>query len=114
MIDDDAQPPLGGDAQALLYDFFKWITTLALLTLGAVLSLSQSADLTLSNRDVALVFVPLCIAGVVGLTGAEGVVRNRLNGQKPRLRPTIALWIAVAALGIGVGAFLSIFWETLR
>jgi uncharacterized protein involved in exopolysaccharide biosynthesis len=114
MIDDEPAVPDGRDAQALLYDFFKWITTLSLLTLGAILSLSQSADLKLTARDLLLVLGPLSLASVVGLTGAEGVVRNRLTGHKPRIKPSLALWLAVGSLGLGTGAFLSLFWDVLQ
>ena len=116
MTDDESlvAPDTRANADHLLYDYFKWLTTLSLLTLGGVLSLSQSAELRLSDRSILLVLVPLCAAGIAAWSGADGVVRAASGGKPPRLKASHSIRIATAALGVGVGVFLSLFWDVLK
>ena len=111
MIDEEQGPP---DGQMVLYDFFKWLTTLCLLTLGGVLSLSQSAAVHLRDGDIAKLLVPLCLAAILGLTGASGIVRAKVGGKAPWIRPLHRIGLATASLGLGVGVFLVLFWDSLR
>jgi hypothetical protein len=113
--DDDSQvkPEIGGDRELLLYDYLKWTTTLSLLTLGGVLSLSQASDLQLNHFKIGTVLIPICVAGVTSLSGVDAIVRARLTGKSSRFRPVTYMRIAVGGLGIGTGAFLSMFWDAL-
>jgi hypothetical protein len=113
MDDDSLTKPDMADGELLLYDYLKWITTLALLTLGGVLSLVQSADIELSNFKIGMVLVPICIAGVTALSGADGLVRKRLGMKSGWSKPNQCMHLSIGALGIGVGAFLAAFWDAL-
>jgi hypothetical protein len=113
MEEESPSKPDLADGELLLYDYLKWITTLSLLTLGGVLSLAQSADIELGNFQVGMVLVPICIAGVTALSGADTLVRNRVGMKPHRMQPTRYMHISIGSLGIGVGAFLAAFWDAL-
>ena len=116
MIDDDdskAKPDIGGDGELILYDYLKWVTTLSLLTLGGVLSLGQASDIELEPFEIGMVLIPICIAGVTALSGVDSIVRARAAGAPRKFRPVTYMRVAMAGLGIGTGAFLSMFWDAL-
>jgi len=116
--DDDSRvkPQAGTEnyAETLLYDYAKFLTTLALLALGGVLSLSQSDDLDgVRPFSLALVIVSISIGGVSAFSTAYGIVMARAAGKEPS--PWLRRYMAVAlgGIGIGVGAFLKVFWDAL-
>ena len=99
----------------LLYDWFKHLTSLALLTIGGVLSLSQSAagiGIKKSLLVVVLGFVGAC--GVLSFTGAEQVVKSRLAGTPLPNWVHRARTFASFALSMAVGAFVYVFLGTLK
>jgi len=101
------------DPDVLLYDFFKFLTTLAILILGGVLSL-VTANTEFSSRSLVVVIVFLSISAVTALTGADSVVRNRLR-RRPITRWTwIYQGLSMGALGAGTGMFLSMWLEGLK
>jgi hypothetical protein len=112
--DESSVKPSVEDRELLLYDYFKWLTTLSLLTLGGVLSLSQSAELDMDNFRRTAMLAPICLAGITALTAADGIVRVRAGGKPPRLRPQHAMRLSLYSLSLGVGAFLSLFWDVLE
>jgi hypothetical protein len=116
MSDDDSKirPGAAEDPDILLYDYFKWLTTISLLTLGGVLSLSQSANVKLRTFEIAMMLLPLCIAAVCALSGANAIVKAKALGKPGRLAPVRFLSLTMFMLGIGTGAFLLGFWETLK
>jgi hypothetical protein len=115
MIDDEgAHDVQTGERAAVLYDWFKHLTSLSLLTLGGVLSLAQSdgaADIRKSM--LVLVLVLLAVAGMASFSGAAMVVESRTK------RAPLSRWVnatgAVAAtsLSMGIGAFLYVFAKVL-
>ena len=110
MIDNDSGPPRGPDADALLYDWFKHLTSLSLLTLGGVLSLSQIAKGDPFYKWGLLgSLLAVGFAAVLAFSGASQIVRARTgNTPRPKGVPMLEKG-AEAALGLGVGAFLYIF-----
>ena len=110
MIDNDSGPPRAPDADALLYDWFKHLTSLSLLTLGGVLSLSQIAKGDPFYKWGLLGSVlAVGLAAVLAFSGASRIVRSRA-ANLPLPREVLAYEKgAEAALGLGVGAFLYIF-----
>jgi hypothetical protein len=116
VIDDEdsqAKPDIGSDGELLLYDYLKWVTTLSLLTLGGVLSLSQASDIELEHFEIGMVLIPICLAGITALSGVDSIVRARAGGAPRKYRPITYMRVAMAGLGIGTGAFLSMFWDAL-
>jgi hypothetical protein len=78
--------PAVHDSDALLYDWFKHLTSLSLLTLGGILGISQLV--TQSGFKKHAIIVLLVAVGLSGVIGA-------------------------AAFGAGVGAFLYIFTKAV-
>ena len=111
MSDDGELPtdrPIAGEA--LLYDWFKYLTTISLLTLGGVLTLSQAADGEAIKKPVLIgVLVVIAAAGVLAFSGADQLVRARL-ADKPLPGQVLLLQkMAPLTLSLGVGGFLYLF-----
>ncbi|WP_310467813.1 hypothetical protein [Sphingomonas sp.] len=106
---DDSGPP-GPDREAMLYDWFKHLTSMSLLALGGVLSLSQlSAAADIKRSTLILVLVLLGVAGVMAFSAADQIVHARTKGEP---LPRQVLWMqraTPAVLGMGLGAFLYVF-----
>jgi hypothetical protein len=101
-------------ALALLYDWFKYLTSLSLLTLGGVLTISQSADngeIKPAMLMVVLVFV--IASGVSAFSGAAMIVGHRTNNQPLPTYIHHLSGAAAIALCIGVGAFTYIFAKVI-
>jgi hypothetical protein len=117
-MNDDQEQPLaagpGPDAQSYLYDFFKYMTSLSLLTLAAILAVSQlpeAADLAKTKVVIALGIVSL--GALTAFAGAGQVVRSKMQ-QEPLAKQTIlCLKAAPAVYLIGVGYFLMMFLDVM-
>ena len=110
---DDDQPPVHS-REAMLYDWFKHLTTVSLITLGGVLSLSQSPQAEVKTSSLVVVVLFVGAAGVVAFTAAEQLMRAVANHEPV---PASVRWLqagAPALLGIGVGAFLYGFLTALN
>jgi len=97
----------------LQYDFLKFLTTLAILVLGGVLSLAPTAK-GLPRDSLVIVMIMVAMAGTVAATGAEAIVAARI-AKRPLNR--FARWsrgIAMGMLGAGTGFFLSIWTQGMR
>lgn len=100
------------DPELLLYDFLKFLTSLAILVLGGVLSLA-SGDMRTQRDGLAIVIVMVALAGVFAATGADGVVRARI-GRRPLSRWTrMSRGVSMGLLGAGTGFFLSMWTQGL-
>jgi hypothetical protein len=119
MIDEEEGPkrpePAGArDGELLLYDFFKHLTSLALLTLGGVLIVIQDVD----PKDVKpfmviidIVFISL--SGILAFSGSSEIARARFTGVAPTRSLDFLRKAAPALLTIGVGMFLAMFVDSL-
>jgi hypothetical protein len=117
MTDEDDK--LGGlarerDGDLLLYDFFKHLTSLALLTLGGVLIIIKDVD----PKDVKpfmviidIVFISL--SGILAFSGSSEIARARYTGAAPTRSLEISRRGAPLLLTIGVGMFLAMFVDSL-
>ena len=108
MNDDDLPPPRDNDA--LLYDWFKYLTTMSLLALGGVLSLSQVPDGEQIKMPVLMgVIVVIAMAGVLAFSGADQLVRARLANQPLPKQVHLLQRASPFVLAMGVGGFLYLF-----
>ena len=121
MIEEDRPVPAETPAEqarygeSLLYDYAKFTTTLSLIALGGVLTLTQASDEgELKPFNLALVIGAIASAGVLALTTANSVVDARANGRAPSPRLAYQIKASMALMGIGVGAFLHLWWGSLR
>ena len=116
MEDEDtttAASDLPRDGELLLYDFFKHLTSLVLLTLGGVLVIAQAADPADVPRVVLIIVLILISAGgVCSFSGASEIVKARYTGS-PSRSLQFYRQAAPILLALGVGMFLSVFVDTL-
>ena len=120
MIEEEESPKLPApapehDGELLLYDFFKHLTTLALLALGGVLSLSQVVDRTdVKPWLLVAILVTISIGGIASFSGASEIVRARYTRTAPHKSLNLYRIAAPAFLALGVGMFLSMFIDSLN
>jgi hypothetical protein len=114
MIDDEEMPePHKRDGvDGYLYDYFKYLTSLALLTLGGVLTLSESASDKFSKYALTAVLILVAASGVLAFSGASEIVRAKSTGTGHR-HLELMRKAAPALLGAGIGVFLYIFRKKL-
>ena len=114
MIDDQNGVPVPQDSEALLYDWFKHLTSLSLLTLGGILSISQLVtEGGFKKHTVMVLLVAVGLSGVIGFTGAESIVQARTTGTPLPKSLHVMRKIGTATFGMGVGAFLYIFTKAV-
>ena len=118
MSEDDESNLLASEAphrqgDLVLYDYFKHLTTLSLLTLGGILTLTQTgrgAEMKLPTVLMAVGLVTL--AGVVSFTASGEIARAHFHGEAPK-RVDLYRKAAPAFLSLGVGVFLFLFGKAL-
>ena len=114
MIDDaDLPARRTRDGEDLLYDFFKHMTSLSLVTLGGALTISQMPAMDIRPFSLGMVVVMLAVAGVAGFAGMDEIVKARLDSKDATGRVGFYRKVCPATFGIGVGAFLSLFFRAL-
>jgi len=107
-------PQQGHDGELLLYDYFKHLTTLALLTLGGVLTLAQMADpADVKPWLMIVILVMVAAAGVCSFGGASEIVRARYTAQARLKSLNFYRVAAPSLLAFGVGMFLAQFVDSL-
>jgi hypothetical protein len=117
MTDEDDKLPSGAsgqDGDLLLYDFFKHLTSLALLTLGGVLVVIQDVD----PKDVKPIMVIIDIAvislsGILAFSGSSEIARARFTGAPAAPSLEFLRKAAPITLTVGVGMFLAMFVDSL-
>jgi hypothetical protein len=102
------------DPENYLYDFFKYMTSLSLLTLAAILTVSQlpeAADLKKTQIVIALGIVSL--GALAAFTGAGQVVRSKLQQQPVGKQTMLCFKAAPAVYLVGVGYFLMMLLDVM-
>jgi hypothetical protein len=112
MTDEDERIALdAAGGETLLYDYFKHLTQLSLLSLGGVLALTGSAQGARGLLIAALVVIGS--SALISFSGAGEIVRTRFHG-KPTARYLDFYRIsAPLLLSLGLGIFLYLFIKTL-
>ena len=117
MTDEDETLPIrhnDNDGELLLYDFFKHLTSLVLLTLGGVLVVAQAADpKDVKPGIVIAVLIIISASGICAFGGSSEIVRARYTGSVPRKGLDFYRRAAPILLALGVGMFLSLFVDSL-
>ncbi len=101
------------DNDALVYDYFKHMTSLSLVSLGGVLTISQLPDAEPKPFSLGMVVVLLAVAGISGFAGMDEVVKSRVEGKDLARRIRFYRKLCPLAFGIGVGAFIAMFFKAL-
>ena len=116
-MSDGEDPPPGmdrHDGELLLYDYFKHLTSLVLLTLGGLLIVMKDFD----PKDVKPAFVIIAIvvissSGVLAYSGSQEIVRARYTGTRTQRSLEVARIGAPILLAAGIGLFLAMFVDSL-
>lgn len=113
-IDSDAiLPGTGREGALLLYDWFKHMTTLSLVTLGGILGILQAGSANVRPGVLGGIVTAVALAGIIGFDGLNRLLVSELE-NKPI--PRILHWsrrLAMMSYGLGVGAFLSLIVESV-
>ena len=113
-IDSEAVLPKGErDSVMMLYDWFKHMTTLSLVTLGGMIGILQGGQADVRPGLLGLMLVAVALAGIAGFDGMNRLLVAELQGQPV---PRILHWsrrVATVTYGMGVGAFLSLMVESV-
>jgi hypothetical protein len=112
-MEDDSRPS-SRDKDALLYDHAKHLLSLALLGIGGIASLAQSPlGREVEGGKVALLLGAFAVAGFFALSCSAAILR----AHRRDLPVAPSAWVfqqgAMAALGVGVGAFLLVWIDAL-
>lgn len=101
--------------ETLLYDYAKFVTTLSLIVLGAVLTLSGTAEgKAIPAEMLVLVTASVAGGGVAAVSVANAIVDARVAGRTPSRHLRKAMKLAMGLVGLGVGGFIVIWMDILR
>jgi hypothetical protein len=115
MIDEDEVPKAARrDGELLVYDFFKYLTSLVLLILGGMLIVMKDFDpVDVKPQGVIVAIIVISSAGVLAFSGAAEIVRARSTDTPPKPSLKFLRAAAPAMLALGLGLFLSMFIDSL-
>jgi hypothetical protein len=114
MIDEqDMFNKQSGEAAAILYDWFKHLTSLSLLALGGVLSLSQGAGGEIKKSLLIFALILLATSVIASFSGAAEVVKARTTGTPIATYTNILLGTSGICLSLGLGVFIYIFVKVI-
>jgi hypothetical protein len=118
MTDDkeDSGKPLP-DRDMLLYDYFKHLSGLVLITLGGLLIVMKDLDAKDVNpKFVTIIFILIAMSGVLSFGGTNEIVRERYTGKTSNWRRRslqASRYLAPNLLAAGLGLFLAMFTDNL-
>src|SRR5437764_13427582 len=100
--------------ETLLYDLAKFLTTLALLATGGVLTLTQTAPKgVFPPIFLLLVLGAIAFAGVLAFAVAFSLAEVRWSGREPSRRLSLLIQAATSLHGLGTGGFVWMWWDSL-
>lgn len=106
--------PDGHYGETLLYDFAKTLTSLTLIVLGGVLTLAgteQAAEIP--RAALALTSGSIAVAGMLALSTVFGIVKARAEHREPPSNLLLLIKSANFLFGMGLGAFMFIWLDSL-
>ena len=115
MIEEVAQIERPPEADALLYDWFKHLTSLSILTLGGIITLTQlSGAAEIKKTVLGGVLAVVALSGVLAFSGAEQIVRSRLKGEPVSPKLQRLMRISSFVLALGIGGVLQMFMKAIK
>lgn len=115
MTDDEAPIVANDIAIARAYDYFKHLTTVALISIGGVFGLLQGDGPRLKTTAVILVIALIGLAGGISLIAISSITAADLQGKSlEKLRKSIlrtqqiATFLLLFGLGVFIGAFTKV------
>jgi hypothetical protein len=113
-VEDALRKAADRDVDLLLYDYFKHMTSLALITLGGLVSIPQFAEVGFATREVAIPILLVTMSGTLALYGQEEIIVARQKARRVPRQMRWCRWAISGSFGIGVGAFLSLILGDFR
>ena len=114
MIDDGDMQHAADDGALLRYDYFKFLTSLSIFSLGGVLALADRVPS--EGRGKALLIAALAVVGLAGIlafTVVGEIVRSRTEGVPARASAIKWSGAAPMVLSVGLGMFVYLFVKSL-
>ena len=101
------------DRELLLYDYFKHLTSLSLLTVGGVLAIAEAVDRSkVEAPGLIAVLLVISVGGICSFLGTGELVKKRYTGAPSRSLEFYRK-AAPTLLALGVGMFLGIYMDAL-
>jgi hypothetical protein len=118
MIDEEHALPSSrheSDADSYLYDFFKFLTSLSVLTLAGIFAVSQAHEATEKVGKFSFAFTMACVAlgGMLSFMGAMELVRLKVAGEGLNRKIAFLTKVAPIFYALGIGGFLLMFTHVL-
>jgi hypothetical protein len=103
------------DGDGYRYDFFKYLTSLSLLTLAGAFTISQNdgALEEIGRTTLAVVMGTVALAAVASFMGASEIVRVKSGGTPVGRRVDLLAQAAPGIYCLGVGGILMMFLDVL-
>ncbi|GAA4000605.1 hypothetical protein [Sphingomonas humi] len=102
------------DRGILLYDYSKHLLSIALLAIGGVITVTQSAGgKAIQPLLVGILLAAFGISGALALSASSAILQARQNRQALGSKAWIYIRAATGFLGMGVGGFLVVWFSIL-
>ena len=111
MIEEDERPH-AHEGEALLYDYFKHLTSLCIFSLGGVLALADKA--TGEGKMLVAVIAVIGGAALISFGGAGEIVEARFKRKPVSKHLNFYRVASPVLLSVGVGMFLYLFLKTMK
>lgn len=99
--------------ELLLYDYFKHLTSLSLLSLGGMLAMAEKAKGTESFGMLIAVMATVAFAAICSFSGASEIVASRFRADRKPRQIGFYRVAAPVLLSFGIGGFLYMFAKTM-
>ncbi len=116
MIDDDegSGGAVGEGAASILYDYYKYLTSLCIFSLGGVLALADRIPEAGRGRELVVgALVVISLAALLAFTGVGEFARSRSEGTAARQSVLRYSGKAPVLLSIGLGMFIYLFTKSI-
>jgi hypothetical protein len=109
-----AKPEGPGEYDLLLYDYSKHLLSLALISIGGVITLAQSSvGKTMPVKDIGVVVIILAMSGVASLLCSAAVLNSRRTSTPMGKGGSFLHQSSMGLLGAGFGWFLMTWLDNL-
>lgn len=101
------------DPLLLEYDYFKHLSTIALVTIGAILTWVQGEG-QFARSTVMIALALVAISAILGFGAMNHIITHRKDGKKLRWLFRWERGIASGAFASGLGIFMSEIGNTIQ
>ena len=104
-----------GDGESYVYDYFKFLTSLSLLTLAGIFAISQmdGALEQIGKPMLVAIMATVAAGGIASFMGVGQVVYDKSTGVDSQRKISFLMKAAPALYCVGVGASLMMFLDVM-